>query len=231
MNGVTTAESDISALNERPPIPSRVPTASSSSIDAPQHLTATQSTIQTDDGNTLSVSSTDLSLNASSSNYSIWPEDLVIPTANRLDPEAANFRQDEDIVSATNNISHMSLGDYHSARLAVHDRSDTSSPVSNSEEDEDDGCRSGIQSRRSASAVMHSKHGQSRPIWTSNSEEELDTAHDGEIAFKSGWNASDAADAVSQDVGDEGSREGEEPAANRVPNEIIMHVSPLNPLI
>lgn len=194
-------------------------------MDAPQRPTATQSIVQSDNGNTLSVSSTDLSLNASSSDYSIWPEDLVVPSASRLDQAPGNVRQDEDIASATNNLSRMSLGDYHSARLAVHDRSDTSSPVSNSEEDEEDGGRSQVERLRPATTVAHSKHGQSRTIWTSNSEEELDIAHDPVIAFKSGWNASDAADAVSGDLRNGGLREEEEPAADRIPNEIIMHVS------
>ena len=141
--------------------------------------------------------------------------------------------QDDETVLPTNSLSRISLGDYHSARLAMHDRSDTSSPVSNSEEDEEDEARQ--DSRRQPYPKEHS-HGKSvavaaqsrngRAIWNSNSEEDSDIAHDNEIAFKPGWNTSDAAAIPPQENVSVGElREWDEPVASRVPNEIIMHVS------
>ena len=157
-------------------------------------------------------------------------------TSSMNGPERSDpIEQDDETVLPTNSLSRISLGDYHSARLTMHDRSDTSSPVSNSEEDEEgtqqDSRRQpylkGHSHGRSVAVAPQSRNG--RAIWNSNSEEDFDTAHDNEIAFKPGWNTSDAAVVMPLEDGSvEELKEWDEPVANRIPNEIIMHVSELS---
>jgi hypothetical protein len=167
------------------------------------------------------------SLFASDSSYSIWPEDLAVVFP---DPGTTNA-EDGDNASIANTISQLSLGEYHSSRLAVHDRSDTSSPsgVSTSEEDEDDNSDQNPyrirNTRRPATAEPYPRSTQARVLWRANGHEESDVDRDIVVAHKHGWKGSNA-NAVQreeQDMAESG--EGEEAVANRLPNEIIMNVS------
>ena len=230
--------SEASASGPRPPISSIHRLASSSSAGVPGEAN-TAHNAQNENSFIPSASSTDLSLNASSSNYSIWPEDMSASTTNGHAQEPEAIDQDEEEILPMNGLSRMSLGDYHSARLAAHDRSDTSSPVSNSEEDEEDRVGQNRDRRtytrefshsRSEIAAVQAKNG--RAVWNSNREEDFETAGDNEITFKSGWNTKDATLATSQEKdSDVEPGEGDEPAASRVPNEIIMHASHVQLLV
>lgn len=171
------------------------------------------------------------SLYASDSSYSIWPEDLAVASSRVF--EAATDG-DGDSTSVTNTISQLTLGEYHSSRLAVHDRSDTSSPsgVSTSEEDEDDNSdrnpsRTSIPPRRPATAGSYYRSTQARVPWKAKGDEEMDVDRDNVIAHNHGWEGSNAyaSQATGQPDMFAGAGEVEEAVANRLPNEIIMNVS------
>lgn len=162
------------------------------------------------------------------------------------DPDTT-YERDGDTASIAHTVSQLTLGEYHSSRLAVHDRSDTSSPsgVSTSEEDEEDNLdrednpnpyRISIPSRRPATTEPYPRPVQARALWTSNSDEEINMDRDNVVAHKHGWKGSSMKATQTEGEGVSESKatfvpatlgEGDEAAANRLPNEIIMNVSSL----
>lgn len=240
----TTNDSRATARNSESPAVDLRPSASASGFprSASTQAEPAQLALSQSDAAIREASSTEFSsIQASGSNYSIWPEDLVNRSSDRISLEPdATFERVDDITSAANMLSQVTLGEYHSARLAVHDRSDTSSPsaVSNSELDEDDDYnregdrqpyRRSLPSRRSTSADLYPQHVHHPVLWTSNSHEEVNMNRDNVIAHKHGWKGSSTGEPVQGEGQDipmvNGHSEGHEPVANRIPNEIVMHVS------
>ncbi|KAJ9101185.1 hypothetical protein QFC21_003404 [Naganishia friedmannii] len=148
-------------------------------------------------------------------------------------------------------LTRFTLGDYHSGRLARHQRSETSSPsaVSNSdyEEDDEDEKRDGgslgkkIRSvldpaRQSTISKSESTRKAKRVLPTSISDEEAEDDLNDVATFKEDWHASGSTETGQsnnsastpfqheQYATQSIRNEERDPVASRVPNEIIMHI-------
>ncbi|KAJ9110655.1 hypothetical protein QFC19_001484 [Naganishia cerealis] len=185
------------------------------------------------------AASSDLSyVNASDSNFSIWPEDVLNTSTRGSSEDQMTMIGGGDEFSVTDGLARFALGDYHAVRLApLHDRSDTSSPVSNSEEDDDERLREnlGLPVGHPTQSIRRVK----RAAHESMSDEDTENDPDDIATFKEDWHTSTSGrtdegelkshslipDPQTAHAAEPIRIEENEPVAAMIPNEIIMHVS------